>query len=73
MNVLVLRKEKAEGSMYGFNSKEVCQMTKIFEGKTMSQDGNKQLDLLRGGVSDDDVVHINKKEHDELFLAMDEK
>ena len=59
--------------MYGFNSKEVCQKTKIFEGKTMSQGSNKQLDLLRGGVGDDDVVHINKKEHSELFLEMDEE
>ena len=73
MNVLVLRKEKAEGSMYGFNSKEVCQMTKIFEEKMMSYSGNKPLDLLREGVSDDDVIHINKKGHNELFFTMDEE
>ena len=59
--------------MYGFNSKEVCQRTKIFERKTMSQGGNKSLNLLRGGASDDDVVHMNKKEHSELFLVMDEE
>ena len=39
----------------------------------MSQGGNKPLDLLKGGASDDDVIHINKKERSELFLAMDEK
>ena len=39
----------------------------------MSQSGNKLLDLLRGSASDDDVVHINKKEHNEHFFTMDEK
>ena len=59
--------------MYGFNSKEVCQMIEIFLAKTMSRGGNKPLDLLKGGASDDDVININKKEHSQLFLAMDEE
>ena len=58
--------------MYGFNSKKVCQMTKIVEEKAMSQSGNKLLDLLRGCASDDDVIHINKREHNEHFFTMDE-
>ena len=59
--------------MYGFNSKEISQRTRIFEEKAMSQSSNKLLDLLRGDASDDDVIHINKKEHSELFLTMDEE
>ena len=42
-------------------------------GKSVSHSGNKLLDLLRGGASDDDVIHINKKEHSELFFTIDEE
>ena len=28
---------------------------------------------MRGGASDDDVIHINKKEHNELFFTIDEE